>query len=188
MNALAAASLLEAFREGAADPLANPLLHNGLFAMHLGALAALTVVVMAVLRSRWRTERERVREAILDHQGLGPGRRADAEALDRVRVLVPCRGVRLVAGGKGEAAFGGGQRLWLCFLEDRMLVVPGGTGEIYDLPLGDLSKMNLMPDTLSFALEIKGNPYKFRVSRLADMVRIVNVLIRSNVVLGYLEA
>jgi hypothetical protein len=150
---------------------------------------AVSVVAVVVLgrrgRRAWDAEREQLSQVLLRSLGLPPGEEGLVAARERILALVPCRGRRLAG---ALARFATGRRLWLCFLADQLLVLSGFDAGAVALPTAQLQKLYLVERRRGgryvLALDAGGISVLV-VSRLADLVRVVNVLKKQGIALGY---
>jgi hypothetical protein len=166
--------------------MTNPFIDSRLFLLYLVALVFIGVASIQVMRRNWIAERKKLRQAILRHLDLPVDERGLQAVRHQVLALVPCR--RWVL-RKYIARPLSGERIWLCFLAGGLLLVFGKTGNVVDLTGGKLEKLHLVDNvsTRGFAIKIetKNEFMQLEVQRLADMVRIVNVLIKLGIPLGY---
>lgn len=164
----------------------NPFIHPGLYALYLGGLVLFSAAMVFWMVRTWNAERERVQRAIVEYLGLAFDDDGLGDACKQILTLVPSQGTDLES--DLEALQGKG-RLWLCFLAGRLLVIAGGTGETVELPYRDLKQLYLVHQGSGRPLVIatRGGQSTFSVGRLDDLVRIVNVLIKQNIVLRYMK-
>lgn len=168
--------------------ITNPFIDPLLFAGYLAALAAFSALVLMVRGLSWSFEKSKLQQTLAQHLGLPRGALERPECDERILALVPCRGRRMQG---SLASLKGKRRLWLCFLADRLLVVSGGSGQVVELSQKELQKLHLVERlfgaSFSLALKTEEGVSRFDLKRLDDMVRIVNILIRQGIVLGYLD-
>lgn len=138
----------------------------------------------------WIAERLRVRKAIVEELRRAGQSDGAAHLGQQVLALVPCRGNKLQA---DLAPLADGGPLWLCFLSDRLLVISGRGGKAVLLAREQLQLLRLVYQSSGTArgyalvLETSAGRSVLIVRYLADLARIVNVLIRQDVKLGSLR-
>jgi len=117
----------------------NFLTQAGLLLLFLALLALAGRLLFLKTQRDWQAESGRVRDAVLKHLRLPP---EDPEQAARAHVLalVPCTSEEL----QGPLAVLAGQRIWLCFLADKLLVVSGSSGQSVALPLVALQDLYLV--------------------------------------------
>lgn len=164
----------------------NPLLDALWFQAFLGMLVCVVGLSLVLLKASWNGEVKRVRLAILEHLGLPESAEGRESAREAIRALIPCE-ARDMSAPFDELRKG---RVWLCFLEGELLAVDQ-RGTVTALPRSSLKKLHLMRDTGAgpgLAIEVDEGMSTLAMSRLDDMVRIVNVLVEQGVVLRNFSA
>src|SRR5260370_948512 len=166
----------------------DPFIDPRLFVGYLGALVAVGAVTVGWAQLRWAAERGRIREAFGRHLGVS-ATDLDRDLRQRVTTPVPCTALNL-SGRLSEMR--DRKRLWLCFLPGRLLVASGVTGQVVEASENDLRQLHLVDsaDAGRFQLAL-GRPETgfslLTVTRLDDLVRVVNVLIKQGVALRHLK-
>jgi hypothetical protein len=164
----------------------NPFVDFRLYAGFCAATALLAVAAGLVLRRGWLRERDRVRDALLRFLELPPGEPSWVAARERVMALVPCTARHLAGPLEVLPA---GQRLWLCFLPDWLLVIPGSGRDAVALPASQFRKLGLVERGAdrgyALAVETESGGSVLDVPLLDDLVRVVNVLIKQGATLEY---
>jgi tetratricopeptide (TPR) repeat protein len=169
-------------------PITNPLIDGWLYTL-LICLAPAIAVAFICLRAGTRSmDKLGVRDAILRHLQLPLEAASLPAAREQLLALILCR-VRQLQGRL--SSLNNQRRLWLCFLEERLLVISSRTGAVLELPSVEFQGIYLVGRASGgrflLGIEMDGAVSFVELSRLDDMVRIVNILKRQGTFLRYLK-
>jgi uncharacterized membrane protein len=163
-------------------PPRNPIIHPGLFLGFIGLTAALALVYNKKAKADWDQEKDRLRDGLLAELKLP---RATGDEAAR-------RGVLALLSARKDGV--GGEELWLAFLKDRIVSVHAD-GRRTSIPFSTLKKLDLVElASAGFSIAIQTSSGKtdidgrLHLQGAADMVRIVNILLRQGVSVGYQKA
>jgi hypothetical protein len=167
------------------DPLSQP----GILLAYLSAVLALGVGATLWSHLAWRSELAAVRSSLLLALGLpegAPATEASAWARIRVESLAPCREQR---GRRRITRLRRGAKCWLCMTPDRILLVRDGNARV--IPLGQVRRIALSDAPARghcrLVIETGPDPVTLDVSRVADMVRVVNLAVKHHIAVGYVR-
>jgi hypothetical protein len=151
----------------------------------------MVLAIAATLWSRlaWRRELAAIRSTLLTGLSLPESvAAADAAACARIRIeaLVPCR-ERPVRKGATDKRPGG--KCWLCVTADRILVARGR--EARSIPLSQIRRIALSDaprkKNCRLVIDAGPEPVSLEISRVDDMVRLMNLAVKHHVAVGYLR-
>lgn len=162
-------------------PPRSPLLHPFLPPVFLAFVIGGALWQKKKRRETWDVEKEKLRTALLAELKLP--KTGDAAARKAVLALLTAT---------KDAP--GGEELWLAFVPDRIISIHAD-GRRTSIPIKTLKKLDLVEmggaefgiaiETASGKTDIDG---RLRLSGASDMVRIVNILIREGIAVGYRKA
>jgi hypothetical protein len=149
--------------------------------LYIGLLVGVSLWLKRKGDVAWAVERDNLRAALLSELKLP--KTADATLRQRVLALLPA-----------TKDVPGAEELWLAFLADRIVAIHKD-GRRTSIPVRNLKKLDLVEfggadfgiaiDTAGGTTEVDG---RLRLSGATDMVRVVNILIRQGVSVGYRKA
>lgn len=164
----------------------DPFLHPFAYLIYLVLLIGVAVVGSLVMGGSWAREKAQVQDRVLNHLGLESTEENLDRVLDRLLALVPCTPRQLRGSLSRLDATG---RVWLCFLAEKLLVVAPRTDEILTLAYRDLQELHLVDRRTGeghpFSISTPGGKSRLELSRLDDVVRIINIFIQQDIVLRY---
>jgi uncharacterized membrane protein len=162
-------------------PPRSPLIHPYLPPVFIGLVIGGAFWFRKKRLEVWNEEKEKLRSALLTELKLPK----NGDAAARKSVLALLTATRDVPGG---------EELWLAFVSDRIIAIHKD-GRRTSVPVKNLRKLDLVEfggadfgiaiDTTSGKTDIDG---RLRFSGASDMVRVVNILIRQGVSVGYRKA
>jgi hypothetical protein len=170
------------------ETITNPLVDVRFYALYIGVITVLGIAFVHAPAWTRSGDALRVRDAIFRHLQLPPEQASLAPAQEQVLALICCRARRL----QGRLiSLKSQRRLWLCFLDRQLLVISPRTGVALQVPPAEMQRIYLVKgrsaSRFPLGIETGGGVSFVELSRLDDMVRIVNVLKRQGAVLRYLE-